>query len=79
MASHLEQAVDQADAHITLTFMDASLNPESEQMVRISEISKSSTIIAATSTISRPPMDALGANLKALKGRPPQMNSASRC
>jgi hypothetical protein len=73
MASHLEQAMDQADAHITLTFMDASLNPESEQMVRISEISKPSVnankpcIIAATSTISRPPMDVLGANLKALK------------
>ena len=28
MASHLEQAMDQADAHITLTFMNASLNPD---------------------------------------------------
>ena len=44
-------------------------------MVRISEISKPSVnankpcLTAATSTISRPPMDVLGANLKALKGQ----------
>ena len=75
MASHLEQALDQADAHITLTFVDASLNPEPEQMVRISEISKPPVnankpgIIAAASTISRPPMDVVGANLKALEAK----------
>ena len=72
MASQFEHAMHQADAHATLKFMDASLNPETEQMVRvISEISKplvnanEPCITAATSTTSPPsPVDVLDVNLK---------------
>lgn len=73
MASHFDQAMDQANVHITLSFAVVSLNPKTEQMVRISKISKPLSnankpcIIATTSTISLHSVDILDVNLKAMK------------
>lgn len=73
MASHLEQAMDQAGAHITLEFTDGLLNPkDDEQMVRISEINKPLGISHESCIVviaSPPTIGVLDTNLMALEAK----------